>query len=327
MHYYCTCHAWKNQSAPVDRRTCKHLIEYLGSEHEKARIGEGFRSKPPAAIKKPKPALLLANRWEEQDPTGWWISEKLDGVRAYWDGKELISRNGNTFEAPGYFTSALPEGMTLDGELWAGRQAFQNVVSIVRTANTERWRGVVYQVFDAPGLSEKPFEERMDAVHAWFRTHPYPHVRVVKHEKCRNREHLLEELGKIEKLGGEGLMLRKPGSTYVGSRSSTLLKVKTFHDADALVIGHEAGQGKFAGMTGALQCQMACGKKFKVGSGLSDRERVSPPMIGSIITYRFQELTEDGVPRFPTFVGVRIDATEPSDPPPRAPKPVEASDD
>jgi DNA ligase-1 len=268
-----------------------------------------------AANRRPTPLLLLANKWDESiDPTGMWMSEKLDGVRCFWDGKAFVSRNGIVFPAPGFFLCGLPDAMTLDGELWGGRGQFQSTVSVVKTANSERWRGVVFQVFDVPSLKDKPFEERMDALAAWCKDHPYPHIRMVKQERCKGREHLCEQLRKIETLGGEGLMLRRPGSVYVGSRSSTLLKVKTFHDADARVIGYEAGKGKYKGMTGALQCQMACGKRFTCGSGMRDHDRQHPPPIGSIITYRFQELTEDGVPRFPVFVGVRIDATEPSDP-------------
>ena len=103
-------------------------------------------------------------------------------------------------------------------------------------------------------------------------------------------------------------------SEYEGHRSGSLLKVKvcprndfgriiannlqTFYDAEARVTGYVPGKGRLAGLTGALKCEMESGKKFNVGTGLSDKQRKSPPKIGSIITYRFQELTRDGVPRF-----------------------------
>jgi len=94
---------------------------------------------------------------------------------------------------------------------------------------------------------------------------------------------------------------------YVGSRSSSLLKVKTFSDAEAVVIAHEKGKGKHKNRLGALAVQNADGIQFSVGTGLSDKERENPPPIGSVITYRYQELTDGGVPRFPSYVGIRID--------------------
>ena len=80
----------------------------------------------------------------------------------------------------------------------------------------------------------------------------------------------------------------------------------------ALVIGHEPSKSN-PGTTGALWCRMECGIEFKVGSGLSNKERRSPPKKGSIITYKFQEYTNSGKPRFPSYIGIRIDADGPKD--------------
>jgi DNA ligase len=102
-------------------------------------------------------------------------------------------------------------------------------------------------------------------------------------------------------------MLRQPGSAYEAGRSSTLLKVKTFRDAEATVIGHQAGAGKHKGRLGALLVRLADGTEFAVGTGFTDKERGAPPPVGSIITFRYQELSNAGVPRFPSYVGVRID--------------------
>ena len=88
------------------------------------------------------PALLLAEVWNESiDPTGWWISEKYDGVRGYWDGHRLRTRGGNPVNAPAYFLAELPGGVALDCELWLGRQRFEDTVSTVRRDEPdERWR-------------------------------------------------------------------------------------------------------------------------------------------------------------------------------------------
>lgn len=138
-------------------------------------------------------------------------------------------------------------------------------------------------------------------------------VSVVKQEQIQSPDHLLQELKRIEGLDGEGLMLRKPQSKYEFKRSSTLLKVKSFYDAEAVVIAHERGEGKYAQLTGSLKCRMASGNVFSVGSGMTDAQRADPPPVGSIITYRFQEVSKDGVPRFPSFVGQAIDRDRPTD--------------
>jgi DNA ligase-1 len=252
-----------------------------------------------------KPSLLLAQKWTpEHDPSGWHMSEKLDGVRAYWDGKRFVSRLGNVYFAPPWFTEGLPD-FPLDGELFVARGEFQRTVSIVRRHNGgDEWGEVSYLVFDAPshgGLFEARLKEVRSAVKG------VPNAKAVKHTRCKGQDHLERELAKVEKAGGEGLMLREPSSEYVGNRSATLLKVKTFHDAEAVVIGHTAGRGRHKGRCGALQVRRDDGTEFKVGTGMSDQQRNDPPPVGSVITYRYQELTKAGVPRFPSFVGVAVD--------------------
>jgi DNA ligase-1 len=251
---------------------------------------------------------LLAHSWENDlDLTGWWMSEKLDGVRAWWDGRKLISRLGNEFFAPDWFTQGLPE-TPLDGELWLDRKSFQRTVSIVRRQDrSEHWKEISFVAFDAPHM-EEPFEERIAFVEDYVKRHKPAHLRAHAHQICRNLEHLREELTRVESLGGEGLMLRRPGSRYEAGRSATLLKVKTFSDAEARVIDYVDGKGRHKGRVGSLVVETPEGVRFSVGTGLSDALRNSPPAVGSVITYRFQELSDGGVPRFPSFVGVRLDA-------------------
>jgi DNA ligase-1 len=90
------------------------------------------------------------------------------------------------------------------------------------------------------------------------------------------------------------------------------LKVKTFHDAEATVIGHEPGKGRHAGRLGALTVRLPNGKEFSVGTGFSDKERQTPPSVGSLITFRYQELSDAGIPRFPSYVGLRSDVPGPT---------------
>lgn len=258
------------------------------------------------------PPILLAHSWEgDVDLRGWWMSEKLDGVRAYWDGKQFLSRLGNSYQAPAWFTQGLPDDMILDGELWVGRKQFQRCVSIVRRFDAgEEWKQVRYLVFDAPGL-KKPFEDRQAEIQRLLESRKPPHAEWVKQELCRDIAHMKQELARVEGLGGEGVMMRRPNSSYEVGRSYSLLKVKSFHDAEARVIGHQPGTGKHKGRLGALLVEMPNGKQFAIGTGLTDAERGSPPPAGAIVTYRYQELTDDGIPRFPSYVGVRHDVAWP----------------
>jgi DNA ligase-1 len=323
--YSCTCPAWRNQSLAIEKRTCKHLRKLRGDAAEEERVGGAAapRAKEPSE-KDDGPPLLLAESWDGvANLAGWWMSEKLDGVRAYWTGKGFLSRQGNVYHAPDWFVQGLPD-VPLDGELWLGRKLFQRAVSIVRRQDkSDLWKDIRFLVFDAPAL-DREFEARVEFVRKTIEKHGPKHAQAHEHELCKDIDHLRKELARVEGLGGEGLMLRQPGSKYAAGRSTTLLKVKTFHDADARVISHEPGAGRHKGRLGALLVQMADGTRFAVGTGFSDAERSNPPPVGSTITFRYQELSEAGVPRFPSFVGLRKDvAVAPPPPPAASPKPKE----
>jgi DNA ligase-1 len=260
-----------------------------------------------AVAGKTGPALLLANVWNESiDPTGWWMSEKYDGLRGYWDGRKLWSRKGQAIQAPEYFLAELPRDVALDGELWIGRGEFEETVSTVLSQTPdERWKRVRFMVFDAPQASGT-FEQRMEFLKATLPAGKR-FVEVVAQVRCEGTKHLLAERDRVIALGGEGMMLRKPESAYEARRSPTLLKVKTHDDAEATVIAHLPGKGKFAGKLGSLRVRTADGREFSVGTGFTDAQRDAPPAIGTVITYRYRGLTDKGLPRFPSFLRVRTD--------------------
>ena len=260
----------------------------------------------PVTEKQP-PQLLLAKVWDPSiDPTGWWMSEKYDGLRGYWDGRKLWTRQGNLIHAPDYFLAELPHDIALDGELWVGYGKFEETASIVRSDTPDdRWKRVHFMVFDAP-QAKGAFEERMQFLRATL-PEGNQFVRVVAQERCHDVAHLLAERDRVVRSGGEGVMLRQPGSAYEPGRSATLLKVKPFDDAEATVIAHEPGQGKFAGKLGELHVRTDDGREFSIGSGFTDAQRESPPPVGTVITYRFEGLTAKGLPRFPSYLRVRRD--------------------
>jgi len=269
-------------------------LKRAGTDGHLAHVGRATGFRP----------VLLAKKWDgRSDPTGWWMSEKLDGVRAYWDGQRFYSRLKNIYNAPKWYTKDFPDH-PIDGELWVGRSQFQKAVSIVKKKEPhDGWKEIKYLVFDLPS-HHGPFEARLEAM----KRLKSKYITVVEHKKCRSIDHLHEELARVEALGGEGLMLRQPGSHYVGARSETLLKVKTFNEGDAKVIGHEPGKGRHTGRMGALLCEMIPGgARFKIGTGFSDAQRARPPKIGTIVNFKYQELGVHGNPRFPVFVGERAD--------------------
>ncbi|KAF9924314.1 hypothetical protein FBU30_005680 [Linnemannia zychae] len=272
--------------------------------------------------------VMLAHSWTEDcgiDPTGYWMSEKLDGVRAYYDGTHFYSRAGNKFFAPPFFSKHFPKDQPLDGELWLGRGRFQQCISIVKNQKADRadeWKEMTYLVFDAPKL-DMTYEKRLDYLKSIMpafgkdsiqSSSPSatsnkvpPYARLVPVQKCLSKSHLLRELDHVQTHGGEGIMLRAPRSRYEFKRSKTLLKVKTFFDEEAIVVAVVKGSGKNSHRMGHIEVKTPDGRTFSVGSGFTDAQRDKPPKIGSIITYKFQELSNKLTPRFPTFIGERID--------------------
>ena len=221
-------------------------------------------------------------------------------MRGYWDGKSLSTRGGNPIVAPDYFLAELPKDLALDGELWLGRRQFEETLSTVRRQTPDaRWRRMHFMVFDAPKI-KGTFEQRM-AILEMKMPSQTRHVQLVPQWRCRGKAHLIAERDRIVKVGGEGLMIREPESIYEGKRSGTLLKVKTHEDAEATVIGHKPGKGKFTGLMGSLRVRTEEGLEFSVGTGFTVEQRKNPPAIGTVITYRFRGRTANGLPRFPSF--------------------------
>ena len=269
-------------------------------------------------------SVLLAKTYDpaKHDVSGWDASEKLDGVRAYWDADsgQLLTRNGKTIHAPDWWLAALP-GYDLDGELTMGRGRFQDTVSTVRCNEPdERWDDVQFLVFDAPN-HPGPFRDRLAFLWRGHRA-SYPTIDdpddkslvwdVVPHYvvcSVDTEQHLRTLLEEIEFAGGEGIMLRDPGSRYERKRSNTLLKLKSMADCDAVVIGYQPGKGKgqHADRVGSLVCELDNGILFQVGTGMTVSDRESPPPVGSIVVIQYQEFTRAGLPRFPVFRGVRAD--------------------
>jgi len=252
------------------------------------------------------PRLLLAKDISRDvDVTRYLVSEKLDGVRAFWDGSALRTRAGNIIKAPSWFINRFPP-VPLDGELWSGRGTFERLSGIVRKDNPvdAEWREVRYMLFELPE-AQGTFRQRVTALQAIVAQAAVPWLQAVEQFEVESRKELDRRLESVVRAGGEGLMLHRADALYSAGRSDDLLKVKPLHDAEATVIGYVPGKGKYLGMTGALRVRMDNGIEFRLGSGLSDALRRNPPPIGTIITFRYRELTDRGVPRFASYFRVR----------------------
>ncbi|MBE0369153.1 MULTISPECIES: DNA ligase [Pseudoalteromonas] len=248
-------------------------------------------------------SVQLAKRYQAELPVSFYhISEKYDGVRAIWDGKQLKTRGGNIIYAPRWFTNQLPERW-LDGELWAGYNNFAYVSSLVRrrVPNNENWRQITYMVFDAPNI-EQPFSQRYQTYSDLIDNIKQHHVKAVIQHRFEIHSELERFFNKVIRNGGEGVMLHLSSAKHSQGRSGNLLKYKPYQDAEAKVIAHLPGKGRYKGKTGALLVQTDSGIEFKIGSGLSDNERAHPPKIGTIVTFRHQGFTKYGKPRFAVFI-------------------------
>ncbi len=252
------------------------------------------------------PAVMLAQSWRmEADPTGFLVSEKLDGVRAVWDGQTLRFRSGRVIQAPAWFIAALP-ATPLDGELWLGRRQFDRLSGVVRrqTPVDAEWRAVRYMVFDLPG-DPRPFGERASHLNAQLTAAKVPWLQAVEQVPGFDRARLQSALQKMVRDGGEGYMLHRADALWVPGRSDALQKLKAQPDEEARVVAHLPGKGRHAGRLGALLLEMPNGQRFALGTGFTDAQRSDPPPMGALVTYRYRERTPSGLPRFASFMRVR----------------------
>ena len=269
-----------------------------------AGIGLGFALGPPATARSDALPLLLAREWPPAaDPAGFLVSEKLDGVRALWDGHSLRFRSGTAVNAPTWFTARLP-AVPLDGELWLGRGRFEALVGLVRRQRPDDdagWRALQYQVFELPAVGGR-FDERALALAALCRERGGSVLQAPAQRRVAGRAELQQRLDEVLAAGGEGLMLHRADAPQAGGRGPWLWKHKPLHDAEALVVAHLPGQGRLAGLLGALQVRTDDGVLLAIGTGLRDADRAHPPAVGQRISFSHRGFTAAGVPRFASYL-------------------------
>ncbi|EDO6594668.1 DNA ligase [Campylobacter coli] len=261
--------------------------------------------------------ILLLNKISEQEIqkknfNGYLMSEKLDGIRGIWEAGKFKTRQDNPIHTPSYFTYNFPS-FKLDGELWIARAKFDEVSALIRSDSLDSslWKSVTYNVFDVPNACEKfkltpcTLSNRLKVLERYLQQNPNPYIKIIKQIPIKDQEHLKEFYKDIIFNKGEGVVIRKDFAPYEKGRSKNALKLKPYEDAECKVIAYIEGKGKFQGKIGALLCQMPNDRVIKIGSGLKDKDRENPPKIGSIVTYKFNGLTKNSLPRFPVFLHIR----------------------
>ncbi|MBC3830647.1 DNA ligase [Undibacterium amnicola] len=302
-----------NSSQPVRRQLLLlslipwNLLTASASAKTHSAIEPNTNSPESDALKRTNLALVLPQTLLDVRQLGanisdYLMSEKLDGVRAYWDGKQLYFRSGRVINAPIWFIDKFPTH-ALDGELWMGRGQFERLSGAVRRsqANEDEWRQIRYCLFEYP-LAQGDFDQRLQRLSGIVEKLQIPWLQVIPQEAVKSVEQVETKLKQLTLQKAEGLVLHLASAEFQSGRSDFVYKLKPQFDAEAKVIAIIGGQGRLQGMMGALLLETRDGKQFKLGTGFDDEQRKKPPVIGTWVTYRYRDLTSNGLPKFASFV-------------------------
>ncbi len=255
---------------------------------------------------KNKPDLFLLKTFDDsKEVVGWVMSEKLDGIRGFWTGEELLTRGGNKLNPPKWFIANYPS-FSIDGELWTKRADFENISSIVRSKNPDdRWKNITHNIFEVPNQSGGLLE-RLGVLHEFLASNPNLPIKVIPQVKINNKTQLSDFLEEVTKNKGEGVVVRNPETLYQTGRLSSALKVKKYFDTECKVLEILPGKGKYQNMMGSVLCQTQEGKQVKIGSGFKDKDRNDPPAIGSEITFKYYGFTKKGKFKYPVYLRQKL---------------------
>lgn len=238
-------------------------------------------------------------------PQDYLVSEKLDGMRAYWDGKNLISKSGNIIHAPQWFLKDFPP-FELDGELYTKRGDFEHIISIIKNQkNTDSWHLLKYHIFEVPNQKGN-LTQRLQVIKDYLNTHKNPYITIIPQHQFQTLEAIQNFFNQIKQDNGEGIILRKKDLAYYTGRNSNTLKYKVFLDRECKIIGYKMGKNALKNKVGSLICQDG-EKTIYIGSGLTNNMRENPPPLDTIITYKYYQTTKNNMPKHPVFLRIRED--------------------
>ena len=292
----------------------KGYAEALGNAHVPGVAGE-------AAVAAHKTLLpMLAHDYHKRGKSivfPAFVQAKLDGVRSIFHNGILSSRMGKPFSGLEHITGELgpatAEGLILDGEVYSTSLPFQQFVGLVKkkkftAEDLEQLKQVNLWVYDC--VNDKPFDERLAMLKAFFGKHKFAHVKLLPTEEAATAADLKGFHDAYVAEGYEGLIVRnKKGAYHLATRSADLQKYKEFEDDEYEVVGFTEGEGHDKGLV-IWTCKTKDGKKFNVRPRGTHEERAAlfkeaESYVGKMLTVRFQELTGDGIPRFPVGISFR----------------------
>lgn len=238
-------------------------------------------------------------------PQSFVYSEKLDGVRAFWDGKNLYSKGGKLLTPPSFFTQNFPH-FAIEGELWSKRGDFENIVSILKsTKKKEKWRELKFYIFEVPN-QQGGILKRLEVLEAYLASQPAPFISIIPQLPLNTLQALQDALSAITQAGGEGVVVREKDTPYYTGRNKKAMKLKLYEDRECKITSYVQGKGKFENLVGSIIC-LDGDVEFKIGSGMSEDFRKNPPKVGTIITYKYFGLNKNKLPKFPVFLRIRSD--------------------
>jgi DNA ligase-1 len=307
----------KNETSPLQQATLE--AESLWNKKRDSGYAEEAAATASTATAAPVPLPMLAHDYNKRGKDikfPCYAQRKLDGVRCVAvPGQGLYSRNGKAMSP--HLTHIMADvdkcAVTIDGELYSDELSFQEIVGLVKKAtlkegDAEKVKKIYLYVYDIvmPGTNV----ERNAALDALFGKAKFHALRKLQSDTCANLDAVKTLHAKYVAEGYEGLILRNYDGVYnIGHRSKDLQKYKEFEDAEYKVVGYREGDGVEKGCV-IWTCVTAKGQEFAVRPRGTQEERrglflSGGSYVGKKLTVRYQELTNDGIPRFPVGIAFR----------------------
>lgn len=262
------------------------------------------------------PVLLLAfdpmlvNKYKgDENLSGWVMSEKLQGVRGLWDGKTLKNRAGNIIPAPDFFTKCYPD-FAIDGEIYSYKLPYEDITAATKGQNPNAWIKIKHYIFDVPE-AEGGLMQRLAVLQEYLDKNKCDTIKIIPQLPAISHKNMENYYNEIVTRNGQGVIVRDPNAPYKGGRSNKILKFKKQLDDECKILDYNNGTGKFSSTIISLTCKnLKDDKIFKIKSGIDKKVRNNPPKKGTIITYKYHGIKDDGSPKNPVFLYAREDLSE-----------------
>lgn len=247
--------------------------------------------------------LIKPSNYQDQNVTGWIMSEKLDGIRGYYDGKNLYTKNGKKINTPKWFLKEFPT-FELDGELWKDRDSFEEIQSIIMDdIPSDSWKSITYYVFELPN-QKGDYYKRIKVLKDYISKHPNAPIKIVPQYKVISKDALTKFYNDIIEKKGEGVIVKDPNKLYHTGRSTSIYKIKPSFDMEGIVVNRNFNKdGSFKSLVVKLDNNIT----FNLGNGFSDKQRQNPPKIDDKVTFKYYGFTKNGKPKFASFLRIRKD--------------------